>query len=103
MQRLEHESFEKYKARRAASNLAVKNLNRPTRVLPWAATPARRLSFSTGIKGMASSNNTQYGDAIRMQFAKRQATLVRRMKHRQHVAHMQNKRNARRALAAAPF
>lgn len=71
MQRKENESFDAYKVRRAAANFAVTQINRLAKSGrgPSARQNLREhQSFSTGIKGMKSSNFTSYGATLKAHF-----------------------------------
>ena len=65
MQRNENESFEAYKARRAESNQAVKNINAASKGASRNTPPPRANRLH---KGKISAS---YGEAIRMFFAQK--------------------------------
>jgi hypothetical protein len=67
MERNANESFAAYKVRRAAANLAVKNINRNAHNGGQSARAKLREfapGFHAGIKGVASSNRTSMGAGI---------------------------------------
>lgn len=103
MQRNETENFRDYQARRAAANLAVKNLNRPVPTVAPVPNyhPRRSLPFHTGIKGMASSRNTPFGAGLAASQAARNLTKARRDKHSAHLVRMKSRKEARAGASLA--
>jgi hypothetical protein len=88
MQRQENESFSAYRARRAAANLATKNINRL----------ARSGGTVSSRKQLRSDSNPKgtYGANIIRTFARQRATPARLATHQAHVEHIAA-RKARRA------
>jgi alanine dehydrogenase len=106
MQRNENESFSDYKARRNIANLALKDINKDVKAGGSGASSRAKQrqarsetghAFSTGIKGVASSNFTPYGAGLAASRATRMATTERLEAHKAHLAHMEHRRLARLA------
>jgi len=107
MQRNENETFDAYKVRRAASNLAVKNINAESRGGSESSRSKQRQAARDaqkktprGIKGMASSHRSPMGRDIAASFAAKRLTMARQHSHAMHLAHIAT-RTAERAAAKA--
>jgi hypothetical protein len=109
MERKPDESFADYKVRRAAANLAVKNINLKARSGGQSARAKQRQfapGFHAGIKGIASSNRTSMGAGIAASAAANRATAARLRTHKDYEAHIHERKamrsfaNERKLLAA---
>jgi hypothetical protein len=91
MERKPNESFEQYKIRRAAANLATKNINRRARS-GGATSTRKQLRSESNPKGT-------YGVNIIAKFARERVTPDRLAKHAAHVKHMADRKVKRVAAA----
>jgi len=90
MQRNENESFDAYKARRAASNLAVKLINKGTK----GGTVSARAKLRDALRD-AGKLRGLYGANILAQFAQRNATAGRLIAHKSYGERIENRRQQR--------
>lgn len=90
MERKANESFEQYKSRRAAANIATKNINRQA--------PSGGVSTRRELRSNSRPKGT-YGANILKALAERRATPARLAVHKAHVERLVD-RKARRAAPA---
>lgn len=64
-------------ARTSLASVFNRNVTAPHVAAAPIAAPRRKKGFQTGIKGVASSNNTQYGYGLREHFAKARMTAIK--------------------------
>ncbi len=93
MQRLENETFARYKARRAIANAQVKDINGRVTQRGGSVGTREQLrsrgtfrAYSTGIKGMKSSNNTAAGAGFKAHFDGKNNTAERLATHKAYLA-----------------
>jgi hypothetical protein len=101
MQRNEGESFGTYKARRLASNKERDNINGQARGGKQPNPRARRAKGSFGIKGIRYTNMSAFGAAFAASRAARRVTAYLLEGHRQYLAKIEARREARAAEAEA--